>query len=158
MDTHSVVMNVSFLWTFLLLSQGTEMSTTVSIWGFVLLPLVARLPSPSVLFAVMVPWLRASTSATRLLALSRTRCFVTAASGTQFCSPDTTSFLSAPRRAWLSGYCVAVVSPGVRRLLLFGCDMSQQLSRTRIAPANSVFVCLVSASQKCVYGLMVCCS
>ena len=43
-------------------------------------------------------------------------------------------------------------------LLLFGCDMSQQLSRTRVAPANSVFVCLVSASQKCVYGLMVCCS
>ena len=91
----------------------------------------------------MVPWPRASTSATRLLALSRTRCFVTAASGRQFCSPDTTSFLSAPRRAWLSGYCVAVVSPGVRRLLWFGCDMSQQLSRTCIAPANSVFVCLI---------------
>ena len=158
MDTHSVVMNVSFLWTFSCCRRVLKTSTTVSIWGFVLLPLVARLPSPSVLFAVMVPWPRASTSATRLLALSRTRCFVTAASGAQFCSPDTTSFLSAPRRAWLSGYCVAVVSPGVRRLLLFGCDMSQQLSRTRVAPANSVFVCLIIASQICMYGLMVCCS
>ena len=89
------------------MSQGAAANRERS--GFLFhLPIVARLPSPSVVFAVLVPWLRASIDASRHFAPSRTWCLSTDVSGL---TPPRTPLMFGSCRDVRRSRCVSLVSP-----------------------------------------------
>ena len=75
---------------------------------FVPFAIVARLPSPSVVFAVLVPWLRASIDASRHFVPSRTWCLSTDVSGL---TPPRTPLMFCSCRDVRRSRCVSLVSP-----------------------------------------------